>query len=364
MRPAHAAVIPIATLLLAAAPARTLPAQGPPPGPDATVDAATRARVIDGVAQRLQDGYVFPERAGPMVAAVRRRAGSGGYDRITSARAFADTLTEDLQAVSHDRHLRVVYRPGGVVDQSPEGEPGPEQRRARIAFGRQVNFGFERAERLAGNVGYLEIRSFDFEAGSVDSALAAAMTFLHHTDALIVDVRRNGGGEPTMVAAVCSYFMAANTLINRFYWRRSNRWDEFRTGRPSGPAYGTAKPVYVLTSDGTFSAAEEFAYDLQTQRRGEIVGDTTGGGAHPGGMRRVTEQFGVWVPAGRAVNPVTKTDWEGVGVRPDVAVPAADALRTAHLRALERLLAAAQDDDARAALREAIEDARRGSATS
>jgi hypothetical protein len=364
MRLALRLVTPVVTLLLSTAPGAMLPAQGPMRGPDAPVDALTKARVIDGVAQRLRDGYVFPDRAERMVAAVRRRAGSGGYDAITSARAFADRLTDDLQAVSHDRHLRVVYRPGGVVDESPEGEPGPEQRQARVAFGRRVNFGFERAERLAGNVGYLEIRSFDFEAGSVDSALTAAMTFLANTDALIVDVRRNGGGEPTMVAAVCSYLMPTNTLINRFYWRLGHRWDEFRTGRPSGPPYGATKPVYVLTSDGTFSAAEEFAYDVQTQRRGEIVGDTTGGGAHPGGMRRVTDQFGVWVPAGRAVNPVTKTDWEGVGVRPDVAVPASDALRTAHLRALARLLAAARDESTRAALREAIEDTRRGPATS
>jgi hypothetical protein len=352
--------MPLATLLLCATGLEILPAQGPPPGPDATVDAATRARVIDGVTRRLQEGYVFPERADAMIVAVRRRAQSGGYDGITSARAFAERLTGDLQAVSHDGHLRVVYRHDGVADESPEGEPNPEQARARLAFGRRVNFGFERAERLAGNVGYLEIRSFDFEAGSVDSALAAAMTFLANTDALIVDVRRNGGGEPTMVAAVCSYFMPAKTLINRFYWRVGNRWDEFRTGRPSGPPYGTTRPVYVLTSDDTFSAAEEFAYDVQTQRRGEIVGDTTGGGAHPGGMRRVSEQFGVWVPGGRAVNPVTKTDWEGVGVRPDVAVPASDALRTAHLRALERLLAATRDESARAALRQAIEATRRG----
>jgi hypothetical protein len=341
-----------------------LPAQGVPPTSAATVDSATRSRVIAGVLQRLEDGYVFPEGATAMAQAVRRQARTGGYDRITDGHAFADRLTEDLQAVSHDRHLRVVYRPEGVADESPEGEPGPAQRRAREAFGRRINFGLERAERLAGNVGYLEIRSFDFDAASVDSALAAAMTFLGRTDALIVDVRRNGGGEPTMVAAVCSYFMPAGRLINRFFWRPGHRWDEFRTRQPTGPSYGTTKPIYVLTSDGTFSAAEEFAYDVQTQRRGEIVGDTTGGGAHPGGMRRVTEQFGVWVPSGRAVNPVTRTDWEGVGVRPDVPVPASDALRTAHLRALERLLASAPDDETRAALRSAIQEVRTAPATS
>jgi hypothetical protein len=336
--------------------------QGPDRGPDAAIDAATRATVIDGVLQRLDAGYVFPAKAADMGRSVREAARRGRYDRLTSARAFADTLTRDLQAVSHDRHLRVVFRSRGVPDESPDGEPSAEERRDHAAFARRVNFGFERAERLAGNVGYLEIRSFAFDAATVDSALAAAMAFLGNTDALIIDVRRNGGGDPAMVAAVCSYLLPANTLINKFYWRPDNRWDEFRTGRVSGRPYGATRPVYVLTSDETFSGAEEFAYDMQTQRRGEVVGDTTGGGAHPGGLRRVTSTFGVFVPAGRAVNPVTGTNWEGTGVRPDVPVPAGDALRTAHLRALDRLLAAEQDDGMRAQLRKAIDDAKRESA--
>jgi peptidase S41-like protein len=356
-RPLVRAAFPLALLL--ATPAW---AQGPDLGPDTAIDASTRTEVIDGVLRRLDEGYVFPAKATAMAASVRERARRGGYDRVTSARAFADSLTQDLQAVSHDRHLRVVYRSRGVADESPDGEPSAEEQREHTAFGRRVNFGFERAERLSGNVGYLEIRSFAFDATTVDSALAAAMNFLGNTDALIIDVRRNGGGDPEMVAAVCSYLLPPNTLINKFYWRPGNRWDEFRTGRVSGRPYGTTRPVYVLTSDGTFSGAEEFAYDIQTQRRGEVVGDTTGGGAHPGGLRQVTPRFGVFVPAGRAVNPVTGTNWEGTGVRPDVPVPSDAALRTAHLRALDRLLAAEHDEEVRAALRRAIEDVKRGPA--
>jgi retinol-binding protein 3 len=351
-----------AALALALAPAAA--AQMPDRGPDATIDSATRARIIDGVLVRLEEGYVIPDKASEMARAVRQRARLGAYDGVVSARAFADSLTAHLQGVSRDKHLRVVYRSDGVADQPPDSEPPAEERRGRSEFARQVNYGLERAERLTGNVGYLEIRSFNFEAAQVDSALAAAMNFLAGTDALIIDVRRNGGGDPAMVAAVCSYLMPPNKLINKFYWRPQNRWDEFRTGATSGKHYGTSRPVYVLTSDETFSGAEEFAYDVQTQRRGEVVGDTTGGGANPGGLRRVTEQFGVWVPSGRAVNPVTGTNWEGVGVRPDVPVPAQDALRTAHLRALERLAAAERDPGRRAALRQAIDDLRRAPATS
>lgn len=352
-------------LLAVAAPLLACPAaaQFADSGPDRTIDAAMRARVIEGVLQRLDEGYVFPAKAQEMIRSVRQRSRRGAYDRVTSARGFADSLTADLQAVSHDKHLRVVYRSGDVPDESPDGEPTPEQRREREAFGRQVNYGLERVERLSGNVGYLEIRSFGFTAAQVDSALAAAMNFLARTDALIIDVRRNGGGDPDMVAAVCSYLMAPNTLINRFYWRPMDRWDEFRTRPVSGTPYGTSRPVYVLTSDHTFSGAEEFAYDIQTQRRGKIVGDTTGGGAHPGGLRRVTEHFGVWVPAGRAVNPVTETNWEGTGVRPDVPVPAQDALRTAHLDALQRLLANERDLERRTALEQAARDLRNAPAS-
>jgi len=334
-------------------------AQAPARGPDATIDAATRGGVIQGLLQRLDEGYVFPKKAREMVRAIRERSKRGAYDRIVSAHAFADTLTQDLQAVSHDRHLEVTYISRGVVDEPPDAELPANEQRERAVFARLVHYGFERVERLAGNVGYLEIRSFNFDAAVVDSTLAAAMNFLANTEALIIDVRRNQGGEPSMVAAVCSYLLPPNRLINKFYWRPQNRWDEFRTGPVSGRHYGMTRPVYILTSDQTFSGAEEFAYDLQTQRRGVVIGDTTGGGAHPGGMRRITERFGVWVPSGRAVNPVTGTNWEGSGVRPDVAVPAGSELRAAHLRALELLLASERDADHRTWLQRAIDQVRR-----
>ena len=348
-------------LMLLACTASTAAAQGPAPGPDRPIDAATRAQVIDGVLHQLDSAYVFPDKAKEMQQAVRARATRGDYDRITSAREFADSLTAHLQAVSHDKHLRVRYSARALPNEAPDQEPTAEEKREMAAFGRQVNFGIEKAERLPGNVGYLELRSFGFTAALADAAVAAAMNFVGNTDALIIDVRRNGGGDPDMIALVCSYLLGpGEILINKFYWRPANRWDESRTkATVSGKHYGTTRPVYVLTSDRTFSGAEELAYDIQTQKRGEIVGDTTGGGAHPGGMRRVSENFGVWVPSGRAVNPVTNTNWEGVGVRPDLAVPAEEALRTAHIRALEKLLQGASGED-RDRLTEALERVRKG----
>jgi len=353
-----------AVLALTLAAPHALPPQTENSEPDTTIDAATRARVIRGVLRRLEEGYVFPKTAHAMAQSVEARARRGEYDSIVSAQAFAHRLTQDLRSVSHDLHLHVAYSKAGVQDEGPGGQPSPADQSAHQIYGRRINWGLERAERLNGNVGYLRIQSFDFDGKLADSALAAAMNFLANTDALIVDVRDNGGGDPTYVAAVCSYFMPANTLINKFYWRPQNRWDEFRTSKVTGRYYGTQKPIYLLTSDGTFSGAEEFAYDVQTQRRGEIVGDTTGGGAHPGGMREVSDGFGVWVPAGRAVNPVTGKDWEGTGVIPDVPVSAEAALRTAHVRALRKILASERDPKRQETLRQVIEQVSRGSESS
>jgi retinol-binding protein 3 len=345
----------VATLVLPSAAA----AQGPKRGPDAVINASLRSQVIAGVSRRLEGGYVFPDKAAEMVRALHERAQRGAYDRIISAHALADTLTRHLQAVSRDKHLTVEYDSRGIVDEPPDAEPPAGEQRRRMTFARWMNFGLERVERLMGNIGYLEIRSFNFGPAEVDSALAAAMNLLAHTNALIIDVRRNGGGEPEMVAAVCSYLMPPNTLVNKFYWRPQDRWDEFRTKPVSGRHYGTTRPVYVLTSENTFSGAEEFAYDIQTQKRGEVVGDTTGGGAHPGGMRQVTANFGVWVPSGRAVNPVTNTNWEGTGVLPDVPADASGALGVAHRRALKRLIAEERDTRRRELLEEALRELER-----
>jgi len=330
-------------------------AQGPSL-PDRAIETTERRTVIDGVLARLREAYVFPDTAASMERALRERQQRGDYDRITSAQVFAESLTAHLQAVSKDRHLRVRYS----AEPLPVGHrghgPSPEELRQAMAVGRLVNFGFERVERLSGNVGYVELRSFGFEPDMVEAAAAAAMTFIGNTDALIIDVRRNGGGSPFMVAFVSSYLFGPDSVhLNSLYWRPGNRTEHFWTrARVPGTRYGPERPVYVLTSRRTFSGAEEFAYNLQTRKRAAIIGDTTGGGAHPGGMQRVTDHFGVWVPSGRAINPITQTNWEGTGVRPDVAVPAEQALKTAHLGALRVLREQATDPARRRQLEEAI----------
>jgi hypothetical protein len=314
-------------------------AQQPASPPDGNVDAATRTQVIDSILKRLNDSYVFPEIAKKMETAVRERVSKNEYDQITSARSFAETLTKDLQAVSKDKHLRVRYSHEPIPERGPRREPTAEEREERRRDYDWMNHGFNKVERLRGNIGYIEFSGFFDETHGAET-VASSMNFLNGTDALIIDLRNNGGGNPNMVALVCSYFFGPDPVhLNDLYWREGNRTDEFWTRKElSGKRY-LNKDVYVLTSKRTFSGAEEFAYNLKNLKRATIVGETTGGGAHPGGPQRVHEHFNVFVPTGRAINPITKTNWEGTGVTPDIDVPASQALLVARLMALKKSVA-------------------------
>jgi hypothetical protein len=335
-------------------------AQQPPPGPDMTVDAATRAAVIDGALGALNEAYVFPEVAAKIEQSIRARQTRHEYDAVTSARAFTELLTAHLQEVSRDKHLRMMYSPNPLPPQPPpDARPSPEemerqQERARAQMALN-NFGFEKVERLPGNVGYLDLRAF-MPPMFVGETAAAAMTFLANTDAVIVDLRQNGGGSPETVALVTTYLFGPQPVhLNDIYNRPSNSTRQFWT-LPYVPGRRLAgKDVYVLTSSFTFSGGEEFAYNLKQLKRATLVGEVTGGGANPGGGRRLTDHFGINVPTGRAINPITKTNWEGVGVEPDVKVAAAKALATAHLMALEKRAASVTDPRLKAEIAAAIE---------
>lgn len=311
-------------------------AQPAPESRDRTIEPAMRKEVIDGGLDRLNRLYVFPEVAKKMEEAVRERQAKGEYDSIKSGVALARKLTEDLQAVSRDKHLRVnfSYDPLPERRNQPPSQEEIERQRRNMAFN---NYGFEKVERLPGNIGYVDYRAFippEFAGDTV----AAAMNFVANSDALIIDIRANGGGSPAAVAMLTSYLYGPNPVhLNNIYWRPNDETRQWWT-LPYVPGKRfEGKDVYVLTSRRTFSAAEEFAYNLKNLKRVTIVGETTGGGAHPGGVDRINEHFMVWVPRGRSINPISKTNWEGTGVHPDVEVPAPRALKTAHLMALKKI---------------------------
>lgn len=325
--------------------------------PDGTIDAATRSQIIESISKRLKEAYVFPEVAKKMETSLRERTARNNYDQITSARTFAETLTKDLQAVSNDKHLRVRYshEPIPVRPTGPR-EPTAEEREEERREMNWMNHGFNKVERLRGNIGYIEFRGFfDPELGA--ETVAAAMNFVSSTDALIIDLRSNGGGSPEMVALVCSYLFGAEPVhLNDLYWREGNRTDEFWTRKEVAGKRYLNKDVYVLTSKRTFSGAEEFTYNLKNLKRATIIGETTGGGAHPGGGFRINEHFSMFVPTGRAISPITKTNWEGTGVKPDVEVPADQALLVARLAAMKKSVNSLTNPNFRAGVQEVIQE--------
>jgi retinol-binding protein 3 len=321
---------------------QTTTAQQPREQPDMTIDAAARAEVIDAALKKLNEAYVFPEVAKKMEQAIRERVQKKEYDSVTSASKFAQALTMHLQEVSRDKHLSVYYSHDPLPPETPRREPSPEERERFLGFMRSVNFGFEKVERISGNVGYLDLRGF-MDADLGGDTVVAAMNFLANTDALIIDLRQNGGGSPAMVALISSYLFKGPTHLNDLYWREGEQTHQWWTAPyVPGKRYGD-KDVYILTSNRTFSAAEEFTYNLKNLKRATIVGETTGGGAHPGGPSRINAHFSVWVPRGRAINPISKTNWEGTGVEPDVKVQAGEALKTAHLAAVNKIVEKTSD---------------------
>lgn len=278
------------------------------------LDPVVQESTVERIGALLEERYVFPEIAKTASGALVELSRSGAFTEATQPAAFAQSLTEALRKAAGDQHLLVRVRATPV-------ESSEEDLARREA---EQNFGFGRLSRMEGNIGYLELRSFTVGKGSIDVA-AGAMAMLESCDALIFDLRQNEGGSPGMVQFLCSHFFNEPTHINSLYFREGDRTQEFWTHGVPGATLPDV-PVFVLTSAKTFSAAEEFAYNLQALKRATIVGETTRGGAHPGGLFSVDERFEMVIPTGRAINPVTGTNWEGVGVIPDVPTSAETAL--------------------------------------
>jgi RimJ/RimL family protein N-acetyltransferase len=289
-----------------------------------TLDDQTRAEAVATIGTLMTERYVFPDKGAACAARLDEALAAGELDASTNE-AFALLLTETLQGVTHDLHLRVRPQAPPPPEPTPEELEAWEQR--QWARGRAQNFGFENVLRLPDNVGVLDLRSFQPPEHARDTAMAA-MAFLGNADALIVDLRQNGGGSPEMVQLLCTYLFDEPTHLNSLYWRETDETQEFwtlSTDELPGPRLPDV-PVFLLTSRNTFSGAEEFAYNLRCLERATLIGETTGGGAHPGGSFPVNDQLGIFISLGRAINPITGTNWEGTGVAPHIECKANDAM--------------------------------------
>jgi hypothetical protein len=295
-------------------------------------DSAVRRRLAERFAAMLENRYAHADIGAKMAAAVRGKLRSGGYDAIASPVEFARALQDTAHTIDDDRHLRVSY--GLPPMRRMEGTAPP---REVIVEMRKENGALAQAQILDGNIGYLVVNGVPALEFS-KAAIAAAFAFLHNTDALIIDLRGNGGGSPGTVAFYMSYLIGgAPRVVNTIHNRIGNHVDVFKTTNLGALSYGPKKPVFVLTSHWTFSGGEELAYDIQSLKRGLVIGETTGGGANPGGFFPLGQGFTVFLPVGYAVNPVTGTNWEGRGVQPNVPTPAGRALTKAKLLAVDQL---------------------------
>jgi C-terminal processing protease CtpA/Prc len=318
---------------------RTPPAPAPSPlasssatpassAPASSLSVIERTRLIAAIGQQLEAHYVFPDVGTRMAKAVLDKAASGGYNTATTEADFARVVTDDLRAISHDKHAMLDFKATG----------GPataeEQKWAKEDAENERTAGFGVVERLPGNVARVVLNAFQPGDG-VKPVVTQHMTEVADASALIIDLRDNGGGDPAIVAWVASYlFDPPRVHLNDMWWRDDgSTFESWTVPDVPGKRFGSKKPVYVLTSSRTFSAGEEFAYDLQVLHRATIIGETTKGGAHPVDREKLSPTLTLRVPTGRAINPITKTNWEGVGVKPDVAVPADKALEEALTRA-------------------------------
>jgi hypothetical protein len=318
-----------------------VPAQGQPQA----IGSKEKKAVVEAVVPVLQKQYVFPEVARKMGALIRKNLKAGRYAILDDPQAFALRLTEDLRSVCHDRHLGVRYAPELIRDEKNTDEAA---RKAAREFQKKLdridNYGFKEIRILSGNIGYLKFNHFS-AAQEAFRVAVGAMAFLANCDALIVDLRENGGGNPEMIQLLSSYFFAGEPRhLNSFYYRMDEKTEQFWT-LPYVPGSKLAETdLYVLTSSRTFSGAEEFTYNLKNMKRATIIGETTGGGAHPVRMEILNDNFFIRVPYARAVNPISKTNWEGTGIEPDIKVPEAQALAKAQIMALEKLAAKEKDE--------------------
>jgi len=312
--------------------------------PKTTFDHNLKKQTVDSLSAKLDSAYVFPEKAAQMVKLIKGNLLSGKYKNISDPDDFAQRLTEDLQSISHDLHLNVRYDPEQAIlikkDTLKDKLPVDLLKRWQ-----STNYGFVKIEYLPGNIGYLDLRVFaDPKIPEAGSAAVSAMNYLSNSRAIIFDLRKNGGGYAEMIQLITSYLFTEPTHLNDIYERPGNTTQQFWT-LPHIPGPRCPQiPVYILTSSYTFSGAEEFSNNLKELKRATIVGEVTGGGAHPVSFMAVNDLFTVSLPFGRAINPISKSNWEGTGVVPHIRISADSAFNIAYLMALDTLINSTSGD--------------------
>jgi hypothetical protein len=324
----------LSTLAWAAEPKSPPSAKAPTPASPqgAPLSEEERGQVVAKVLSELERKYVFPDVARRQLPELKKRWKAAALAKHTHVDSLVKAMNADLAELFNDGHL-FLLTPNvtmGIEEQSPAEQD---------AFLRKVHYEIRRVEVLPGNVGYLRLDLFaPYALEGFRRALADAMNFVSDTDALVLDLRNHHGGDLPSVALLVSYFTEGRVHLLDAYDRTTGKTEQSWTfEKVDGRRYGTQRDVYVLISKRTFSAGEEFAYDMQGLKRATLVGETTGGGANNNTVFPVSEHLVLSLPIGTVKSVFTGTNWERVGVKPDVAVEPHRALRVAHESALKRL---------------------------
>ncbi|MBR7801530.1 S41 family peptidase [Undibacterium fentianense] len=308
-----------------------------------TLNEQARKEIIDEIANAMFGNYVFEDVAKKIGDDLKARLLRGEYDKLDQAQDFAIRLTKDLREVSHDQHIE-VFLTESVFPKDSTVETREQRRAKALERSRLGNFGIQKYEVLEGNIGLLEFNEITYREFG-ENAITAVMSLAANADALIIDLRKSRGGDPHMIEWITSYLLGDHKVhLNDLYFRRINLTQEYWTDPAvPGPRFDLNKPIYILTSALTFSAAEEITYDLQSLKRATVVGEATRGGAHMVNPFELSNQLSIYIPIARAINPITKTNWEGNGVKPDVVTTEEGALKAARLLALESVAKQTKD---------------------
>jgi hypothetical protein len=309
--------------------------------------------IIDTLYRLLEDHYVYREVGLKMNAYIKKRQQQHIYDTVEDVERFASMLTADLRSISKDGHLGVEYSKQPIINE-PASPPTQKMIDDFKRDGASDNFAFRKLEIIDGNIGYLKLNIF-WPAEWIKETAAGAMAFLANSDAVILDLRDNHGFAGDGVLSIQSYFFEEPTHVSDYINRDDGTTRQSWT-TPTVPGRKlSGKKLYILISHETFSAGEDFTYNMQALKRGIVVGEASGGGAHGTKAYRLSDHFSVGVPFVYSVNPVTKSDWEGKGVQPDIRVNKDDALNVAHIAALESIKEISKDDNRTKALQKIID---------
>lgn len=302
-----------------------------------------KRQTVTDLAALLPERYAYKEIGQRLGQLILQNLRTGKYDSYDSPLEFSLAVTSDLRSLNSDRHLALDHNPqpqtanADATNPTPT-PPSPEEQARRVSvFNRQMNYGFKSVSFLNGNIGYLKFDYFDSYLDYSGPVADASLGFFKNSDALIIDLRENGGGSGQMVNYIAGFFFKDRTLSGTSYNRLTDTTtEEFIAPQPKEKQL-PEMDLYVLTSKATISAAEALAYNLKYLKGAKIIGETSAGAANPGRVTRLNNWFTAFIPNRHGKNVVTGTNWEGTGVPVDVACPAEDALRIARLEALKKL---------------------------